>query len=74
MDVFKWNERLGKGVNILGYDPVWRNRSMARMKDEHFQLIKSAGFSSVRIALHPLRDGAMEIEGEISKEWLETLD
>jgi len=73
MDSFKQNERLGRGVNILGYDPVWKNKSMARMKDEHFRLIRGVGFNSVRIALHPLRDGAMGI-GEISKGWLEILD
>ncbi|MEM2100589.1 MAG: glycoside hydrolase family 5 protein [Thermoproteota archaeon] len=74
MDVFKQNRRLGRGVNILGYDPVWRSRSMARMRDEHFKLIRSAGFNSVRIALHPFRDGAVTSEGEISKGWLEILD
>jgi endoglucanase len=74
MDAFKQNELLGRGVNILGYDPIWRKRSMARMKDEHFRLIKSAGFNSVRIALHPIRDGAMSPGGEISKGWLEILD
>jgi endoglucanase len=73
MDSFKQNERLGRGVNIMGYDPVWKNKFMARMKDEHFRLIRGVGFNSVRIALHPLRDGAMGI-GEISKGWLEILD
>jgi len=74
MNAFKLNERLGRGVNILGYDPVWRNRSMARMKDEHFRLIARAGFNNVRIALHPLRDRAMSIDGGLSERWLETLD
>jgi endoglucanase len=73
MDSFKQNERLGRGVNIMGYDPVWKNKFMARMKDEHFRLIRGVGFNSVRIALHPFRDGAMGI-GEISKGWLEILD
>jgi endoglucanase len=74
MDAFKQNERLGRGLNILGYDPIWKNRSMARMRNEHFRLIKNAGFNSVRIALHPFRDGAMNAKGEISSKWLEILD
>ncbi|MGB9717046.1 MAG: glycoside hydrolase family 5 protein [Thermoproteota archaeon] len=74
MNAFKQNERLGRGVNILGYDPVWKNRSMARMRSEHFRLIGSVGFNSVRIALHPFRDGAMGWGNRLSEEWLETLE
>jgi endoglucanase len=74
MNAFRQNERLGRGVNILGYDPVWRNRSMARMRSEHFRLIGSVGFNSVRIALHPFRDGAMGEGNRLSEEWLETLE
>ncbi|MEM4610831.1 MAG: cellulase family glycosylhydrolase, partial [Thermoproteota archaeon] len=74
MDVFKQNERLGRGVNILGYDPVWKNRFMARMRSEHFRLIRSVGFNNVRIALHPFRDDAIGEENRLSEEWLETLD
>ncbi|MBO3808921.1 MAG: hypothetical protein FGF50_04940, partial [Candidatus Brockarchaeota archaeon] len=71
MDVFNQNERLGRGVNILGYDQVWRNRSMGRMRSEHFRLIASVGFNSVRIALHPFRDEAMVKGNRLSEEWLE---
>ncbi|MEM2584009.1 MAG: glycoside hydrolase family 5 protein [Thermoproteota archaeon] len=74
MDVFEWNKRIGRGVNILGYDPVWRSRPMARMRNEHFKLLASVGFNSVRIALHPLRDGAMSSGNRLSEYWLETLD
>jgi len=68
------NKKLGRGINILGYDPIWRNRAMGRMRAEHFKLISSAGFNSVRIALHPFRDGAMDRENTLSEEWFETLD
>lgn len=74
MDMFKQNERLGRGVNILGYDPVWKNRFTGRMRSEHFRLIASVGFNSVRIALHPFRDAAMVEGNRLSEEWLETLD
>ncbi len=74
MDVFELNRRLGRGVNILGYDPVWRSRDEARMRDEHFALIKRAGFSSVRICLHPLRDGGIDSSGNLTSYWLGVLD
>lgn len=54
-DIFDQNRRLGRGVNIIGYDPLWRSRENARFQDKHFRLLKEAGFSSVRINLHPFR-------------------
>jgi endoglucanase len=74
MDAFNQNKRLGRGVNILGYDPIWRFRSKARMREEHFRLIADAGFNSIRIALHPFRDEAMNDEYKLSDGWLEILD
>ncbi|MGQ9478955.1 MAG: glycoside hydrolase family 5 protein [Thermoproteota archaeon] len=74
MDAFKQNKRLGRGVNVLGYDPIWRDRSKTRMQDKHFRLIKEAGFNSIRIALHPIRDGAMNMNNQISEEWRSVLN
>lgn len=28
-DVFEQNRRLGRGVNVIGYDPLWRSRDQA---------------------------------------------
>ncbi|MEM2961086.1 MAG: glycoside hydrolase family 5 protein [Candidatus Bathyarchaeia archaeon] len=74
MDVYEQNRRLGRGMNILGYDPVWKSRSKARMRDKHFRLIKEAGFNSVRIPLHPFRDAAIDERHRIVETWFETLD
>ena len=52
-DAFAQNQRLGRGVNILGYDPIWRSREQARFHEKHFRLLQEAGFDSVRINLHP---------------------
>lgn len=68
------NRRLGKGVNILGYDPVWKSRSQARMKNEQFRLIKEAGFNSVRVALHPFRDGGIDEKNKVRDGWFKVLD
>jgi endoglucanase len=74
MDAYELNSRLGRGMNILGYDPVWKSRSMARMQDKHFRIIKEAGFSNVRIPLHPFRDGGIDEKHRITNSWFETLD
>jgi endoglucanase len=71
---FAQNRRLYRGVNILGYDPLWRCRAKARMKAEHFRLIKEAGFSSVRVNLHPFRYGQMDKGHKLSEPWFETVD
>jgi len=71
---FELNRKLGRGVNVLGYDPVWKSREKARMKDHHFALIKEAGFNSVRVNLHPLRDGGMTPEGRLAGYWLSVLN
>jgi endoglucanase len=73
-DAFEQNKRLGRGVNVIGYDPMWRNRSAARFKAEHFKKIKEAGFDSVRINLHPFRDAKADKEHRIDKAWFDTLD
>lgn len=52
---FQQNEKLGRGVNIIGYDPIWNDMSKARMQEKHFKLIKEAGFSNVRIKISPFR-------------------
>lgn len=74
MDAFELNKRLGRGVNVLGYDPVWRSKGEARMKDWHFTLIREAGFSSVRICLHPFWDRGIDDNGNLASHWLNVLD
>lgn len=73
-DAFEQNRRLGRGVNIIGYDPLWRDRSRARFQDEHFRLIAQAGFNHVRINLHPFRDAKPGADHKLSDTYLQTLD
>lgn len=74
-DAFTQNKRLGRGVNIIGYDPLWRDRSRARFREEFFPLIRQAGFQHVRINLHPFRDNPQGGEGAgLRPEYLETMD
>ncbi len=74
VDAFEQNKRLGRGVNIIGYDPLWRDRSRARFQTEYFKMIRDAGFNHVRINLHPLRDRAFGEGDKLRDSWLSTLD
>jgi endoglucanase len=74
VDAFQQNKRLGRGVNVIGYDPLWRSRDRARFQNEHFKLIRDAGFSNVRINLHPFQYGRADASHKISPAWFETLD
>ncbi|MBI5009146.1 MAG: glycoside hydrolase family 5 protein [Bacteroidia bacterium] len=67
------NIKLGRGVNIIGYDKeLWKDHTTGRFKEKYFRMIKEAGFSNVRINLHPFSH--MDSEYKLNEEWLETLD
>ena len=73
-DAFEQNQRLGRGVNIIGYDPLWRSQDQARFQEKHFRLLKEAGFNSVRVNLHPFRHMDREKPWALREAWLATLD
>lgn len=70
---FEQNERLGKGINIIGYDPIWNDMAEARMQAKHFRLIKEAGFDNVRIKISPFRF-SMDSLNTIEPKFFKTLD
>ena len=73
--VFSQNQRLGRGVNVIGYDQaLWLGSDQARMQDKHFRLIAEAGFNHVRINLHPFKHMGDAPDYAINPAWLETLD
>ncbi|MEL1240325.1 glycoside hydrolase family 5 protein [Flavobacterium flavipallidum] len=71
---FEQNTRLGRGVNIIGYDPIWKDASKARMKDKHFKLIKEAGFSNVRLVMSPFKFAMDDSTYTINPNFYTTLD
>lgn len=73
VDAFEQNEKLGRGVNILGYDPIWDSFEKARFKEHHFKLIREAGFNTVRINLHPFRH-MDSTTFELREDWWKVLD
>lgn len=74
VDAFEQNRRLGRGVNIIGYDPLWRSRTDARFQEKHFRLLKEAGFQSVRINLHAFGHMDKSQSWLLRPTWFETLD
>ena len=73
-DVFAQNRQLGRGVNVLGYDPIWRNFDQARFQVGHFKQIKQGGFDSVRVNLHPFRFMGVGPDYPVAEGWWKTLD
>lgn len=70
---FEQNKKLGKGVNIIGYDDqLWKDYTKGRFKADYFKMIKDAGFSNIRVNLHPFSH--MDKNYKINQNWLNTLD
>lgn len=63
---------MGRGINILGYDPLWRNPAWARFKERHFQRIHEGGFQAVRVNLQAFSH--MDEENRLDPDWFKTLD
>jgi endoglucanase len=71
-DAWKTAATLKRGVNIIGYDPLWRDPAQARFQTRHFKIIKDGGFDFVRVVLSSFRH--MDADNRIDPKWLETLD
>jgi endoglucanase len=74
VDPFSQNRRLQRGVNIIGYDPIWGSRDKARFKTQYFRMIKDAGFSTVRINLHPFRYMKQNDKYTLDDSWWQVLN
>jgi endoglucanase len=64
--------QMRRGVNIVGYDPLWQDASRARFQPRHFKVIRDGGFSSVRIVLQAFR--FMDRDNQLPASWFATLD
>jgi endoglucanase len=73
-DASELNHELGRGVNIIGYDPIWKSFEQRRFQSEHFRLLKEDGFNSLRINLHPFRHMKSDNGNVLPTSWFETLD
>lgn len=69
---FEQVHRMGRGVNVLGYDPIWRDPARARFQARHFRLIREAGFDTIRMNLNAFP--FMDAQGRLDPRWVKTLD
>ena len=74
VDPFVQNQKLGRGVNIIGYDLIWNSREKARFQAGYLRMLKDAGFSNVRINLHPFRHMKQGEDYALPASWWEVLD
>jgi endoglucanase len=65
---------LGRGVNVLGYDPIWESASGARFKKEDFAVIRAGGFDSLRVNLYPFAHMGVAPDFPIDASWWRTAD
>lgn len=65
-------QALKRGVNILGYDPIWKEPAKARFQMRHLQIIREGGFDHVRLNLHAFEH--MDASGQLPASWFKTLD
>ncbi|WP_029913606.1 glycoside hydrolase family 5 protein [Caulobacter sp. UNC358MFTsu5.1] len=61
-----------RGINVLGYDPIWKDPAKARFQMRHFKVIKDGGFDAVRLNLHAFSH--MDADNRLDPAWLATLD
>jgi len=64
--------RMHRGMNIMEGDPVWDRSGKAWFKPEQFDLLRDAGFDTVRIDLHVLPH--TDASGRVDAQWFATLD
>ncbi|MFN3388128.1 MAG: glycoside hydrolase family 5 protein [Allosphingosinicella sp.] len=65
-------QQFRRGVNIIGYDPIWSDPAKARFQEKHFAEIRRGGFDFVRVNLFAFRH--MDDANRLDPEWLERLD
>lgn len=65
-------KKMGRGLNIIGYDPLWKDPAKARFQDRHFQRIREGGFQTIRVNLHAFSH--MDAGNRLSETWFKTVD
>jgi len=63
---------MARGINVLGYDPLWKDPARARFQMRHFKTIKDGGFDAVRLNLQAFSH--MDAGNRLDPAWLKTLD
>ncbi len=72
LDPVEQVKAMQRGVNIVGFDPLWNDPDKARFQSRHMKIIKDGGFDHVRIVLHAYRH--MDHRQKLSAQWFATLN
>jgi endoglucanase len=64
--------RMGRGINILGYDGIWEGGKNAPFRSANLSMIREAGFSHVRVNFFGFKH--MDAENILDQAVLERLD
>lgn len=72
IDPFVQVKAMQRGVNIVGYDPIWKDFEQRRFKQSYFNLLHDGGFNTVRVNLQAFAH--MDGLNRLSPEWFKTLD
>jgi endoglucanase len=73
-EVFAQNRLLGRGVNVLGYDPIWDSFDQGRFKERCFKMIRDGGFDTLRVDLFPFRHMGAAPDFVLSNSWWQTTE
>ncbi len=63
---------LHRGINVLGYDPIWQDASKGRFQKRHFGEIRRAGFDFIRVNLQSFDH--MDAKNKLGPAWFERVD
>lgn len=63
---------LRRGMNVLGYDPIWTDPKKGRFEERHFAEIRKGGFDFVRVNLHGFKH--MDAQDRLSPAFLSRVD
>lgn len=65
-------QKLHRGINIYGDDPIWINLKETRFKPEFYREIHDSGFDFVRVAIPAF--GQIDRDGKLSDNFMNILE
>jgi endoglucanase len=72
LNPFAQTKLMTRGVNVLGYDPIWANFSKGRFQQAYFRKIHDAGFNTIRVNLQAFQ--YMTPDNTLPDSWFRMLD
>lgn len=73
-NAFSQCKKLGRGVNVLGYDPIWKSFGRRLFRRQYFHVIREGGFDTLRVNLFPFQQMGSAPDYRLSDSWWHTMD